>query len=143
MLVLTQMNNKIKRQLISYARRLSISWAPRVAAKKEAQVAPATFECAKCGNWSYEGSSEKNYQKLCEENPDKVILFAAPHMDHIVPVIDPKEGHQGWDEYYKRLFCEKINYRCLCQKCHDTKTSAEDKVRNIYFNGKKPKRKTK
>lgn len=135
------MDYRIKRSLISHARRLSLSWGPRLAAKAEAKVAPATHECAKCGNWCYEGDSEKNYLKTVAEHPDKTVLFDGIKMDHIDPVVDPLSADESFDTFFARLFCPKINWRPICEKCHSTKTSGENKLRkNIYYKPKKGKK---
>lgn len=135
------MNSRIRRSLISYARKLSLSWEPRRIVKDKAKVAPATHECSKCGNWSYGGTSDKNYEELCEQYPDKTILYATIHMDHIVPVVDPATGATSWDDFYDRLFCHQDNFRALCQKCHEDCTKDQNQKRkNVYFNGTKRKK---
>lgn len=131
------MDQRIKRQIISYARRISISWSPRVSAKNRAKVAPATYECAKCGKWCYEGTSEKNYQELCAAHPDKTIVMESIDVDHIVAVVDPVKGMESWDTFFERLFCEESNYRCLCPSpCHLEKSNSERLLR-----GQKPRTK--
>ena len=50
-------------------------------------------------------------------------------VDHINPVVDPVDGHQGWDIYINRLFCETDNLQVLCKKCHDAKTLVEKHIR--------------
>ncbi len=47
--------------------------------------------------------------------------------DHISPVVDPKYGFVGWDEYYRRMFYGKL--QLLCDTCHKVKTKAEGKQR--------------
>ena len=51
-------------------------------------------------------------------------------MDHINPVVCPKEGFVDWDVFIKRLFCEKDNLQVLCSGCHDKKTLKERKSRD-------------
>lgn len=131
------MNNRIKRSLISYARRLSLSWEPRKLAKDKCKVAPALHRCSKCGVLCYEGESEKNYDAYVLQYADEVVLFEGIKMDHIAPVVDPASGFEGWDIFFKGLFCDEINYRGLCSPCHDVKSSKENKVRrNTYYNPK-------
>jgi hypothetical protein len=135
-------NNRIKRSLISHARRLSLSWEPRTRAKAQCKVAPALHRCSKCGVLCYEGKSDKNYEAYVEQFSDEVVLFEGIKMDHIQPCIDPVDGFTGWDDFYKGLFCEEINYRGLCSPCHDVKSSQENQIRgkkNVYFNPKKKK----
>lgn len=47
------------------------------------------------------------------------------NVDHIIPVVDPKYGFQGWDVFISRLFCSKDNLQVLCSNCHDLKTKEE------------------
>lgn len=130
------MNNRIKRSIISHARRLSLSWEPRKIAKDKCKVAPALHRCSKCGILCYEGQSDKNYDDYVEKFAPETILFEGIKMDHIAPVIDPVSGFSGWDKFYEALFCDEINFRGICGPCHDKKTSTEDKVRNTYYNPK-------
>ena len=57
-------------------------------------------------------------------------------VDHIQPVVDPKKGWQGFDEYIRRLFCEKDGFQILCGECHDAKTARENKNRKRGKRGK-------
>jgi|SRR5687768_890132 len=50
-------------------------------------------------------------------------------VDHIDPVVDPKLGFQGWDEYIKRMFCPASNLQVLCRTCHSKKTTIERAAR--------------
>ena len=50
-------------------------------------------------------------------------------VDHIEPVVDPKEGFVGWEVYFDRLFCEAENLQVLCTPCHKVKTAEERKAR--------------
>lgn len=139
---ITLMNNRIKRSIISYARRLSLSWEPRKRAKDKCKVAPALHRCSKCGILCYEGQSQENYDKYLVQFPDELILFEGIKMDHIMPVVDPITGFDGWDKFFQGLFCDEMNFRGICSPCHDVKSNQEDKLRgkkNVYFNGRKPK----
>lgn len=66
------------------------------------------FKCAEC---------KKEY-------PAKEV-----NVDHIEPVVCPKDGFINWDVYIKRMFCEKSNLQVLCEKCHDVKSADERKQR--------------
>ena len=66
------------------------------------------YKCAKC---------KKSY-------PNKEV-----NVDHIEPVVCPKEGFQDWDVFIKRLYCTKENLQVLCNTCHDKKTAKERKTR--------------
>ena len=50
-------------------------------------------------------------------------------VDHVAPVVDPKRGFKGWDEYISRLYCESDNLQVLCIPCHKKKTEKERKKR--------------
>lgn len=79
------------------------------------------YKCADCG----------------EEFPRKEV-----QCDHIEPVIDPKEGFKGWDEYIKRMLCldekleadflyiAKYKLQILCSDCHTKKSTAENATRH-------------
>jgi 5-methylcytosine-specific restriction endonuclease McrA len=135
-------NLKIKRMIISYSRRLSMSWEPRVVAKDKAKIAPALHKCSKCGKLCYEGDSEKNYQKYVAQFPDDVVLFEPIHMDHIKPVVDV-HGWTTWEDFFEGLFCAEENFRALCSPCHDAKTALENSHRPGYKKRKNNWRKKK
>lgn len=48
-------------------------------------------------------------------------------VDHIEPVISPKEGFISWDVFIDALFCEHTNLQVLCKNCHSIKTKEEKK----------------
>lgn len=50
-------------------------------------------------------------------------------VDHVEPVVDPKQGFTSWDNYIERLFCPKENLQVLCKTCHSKKSEKEKKVR--------------
>lgn len=52
------------------------------------------------------------------------------NIDHIEAAVDPAVGFVNWDTFIERLFCPKENLQCLCNKCHDQKSSEERKIRN-------------
>lgn len=58
------------------------------------------------------------------------------YADHINPVVDPKKGFQGWDEYVDRMMNGKL--MALCRECHATKTRAEGKERRETRKRAKP-----
>lgn len=63
--------------------------------------------------------------KCKKEYPGKEV-----NVDHINPVVCPKQGFVDWDVFIKRLFCEKDNLQVLCSGCHDKKTLKERKSRD-------------
>ncbi len=52
-------------------------------------------------------------------------------IDHVIPVGPSPKGFTGWDEFYRRLFCEAGNLRALCVPCHraTTKKQAKERVK--------------
>jgi len=50
-------------------------------------------------------------------------------VDHIHPVVDPVKGFESWDEFIKRLYCEKDNLQVLCKECHTEKSALERDIR--------------
>jgi len=48
-------------------------------------------------------------------------------VDHIIPVVDPKEGFKDWNTFIARMFTPLENYQVLCKKCHKIKTKEENK----------------
>lgn len=55
--------------------------------------------------------------------------FTAKDMevDHIDPVVSPKDGFISWDVFIDRLFCEADNLQAICRGCHAIKTKKERK----------------
>jgi 5-methylcytosine-specific restriction endonuclease McrA len=96
-------------------RRASLAWRPISEARRLARKERGRYECA-----------------MCKE------LFSAKEVqvDHRNPVIDIKEGWQGWDSYIERLFCDVDQLDVLCTTCHDVKSSHEVQMRK-YFRAKK------
>lgn len=125
------MTAKIRNMIKGYARRLSASWPPRVAAKEKLKVAPALHRCSKCGSLNYEGDSQKNFDKYVEQFSNDLVNFDGIEMDHIAPVI-PVTGWTTWDSYFDGVFCEEDNWRGLCNKCHQGKSNHEASHRAIH-----------
>lgn len=66
------------------------------------------WKCASCGKMA--------------NNKEKAV-------DHIIPVVDPINGFQSYDDYAKRLFCSIDNLQILCSSCHKVKSLGENKIR--------------
>lgn len=96
-------------------RRASLMWPPISEARRLARKERGRYECAMCK----------------ELFKDKEV-----QVDHRNPVIDIKEGWQGWDSYIERLFCEVEFLDVLCKTCHDVKSAHEVQMRK-YFRSKK------
>jgi hypothetical protein len=130
------MNDRIKRQIINYARRLSGSWPPKQNVKKQALVAPALHRCSKCGSLNYEGESERNFQKYVEQFPNDVVNFDGIEMDHVQPVVK-LSGWISWEDFFSSLFCDEDGYRALCSVCHREKSRRENSLRPSHRRRKK------
>lgn len=61
----------------------------------------------------------------------KVFDRKGVHVDHIIPVGHAPTEFTGWDEFYRRLFCERTNLQSLCVECHKAKTKTEAGERAI------------
>jgi len=73
--------------------------------------------CGRYGNtWQCE---------ICRNRIEKKELV----VDHVDPVVSPKLGWQGWDEYYKRLFCPAAQLQVIHKTCHRKKTNEENAER--------------
>lgn len=49
-------------------------------------------------------------------------------VDHIMPIV-PMDGHDSWDKFIERLFCEDNGLQVLCGECHSKKTTIENAER--------------
>lgn len=105
---------RFKSFVTSALRAASRRWPPKYAALKAAfvgkQVNAKTgkmamhYKCAKC---------------------KKLFVAADVQVDHIKPVVDPKKGFVGWDDFINRIFCEIENLQVMCKPCHKVKTDKE------------------
>lgn len=96
---------------------MSRKWGPINDVKKEARIDRGKYRCAACNK---------------AVGPTKVIKGKRVKnifVDHIDPVVDPKEGFTDWNTYVDRLFCEQDNLQLLCKSCHDKKSERERKER--------------
>lgn len=125
------MNSKMKKMIVSYARRLSGSWEPKQNAKRKVKIAPALHRCDKCGSLNYEGESQKTYDKYVSEFPNDKVNFDGIELDHIQPVVQIS-GWSTWDQFFESLFCDEDGYRALCNFCHQRKTQTENSFRASY-----------
>lgn len=133
-------DTKTKNKIINVLRRLTFSSPARSAAEKDCKVGPALYRCSSCQVLVYKGKSIENYNNLCAEFEEE-ILMEPFSMDHIDPVIDPKKGWQGFDVFIERLglpLSEKHRWQGLCtSRCHKAKTSQENQIRKTNRRKKK------
>ena len=52
-------------------------------------------------------------------------IVAKIQIDHIVPIGKAPRDWQGWDDYYRKLFCSIDNLQGLCSDCHKKKSKKE------------------
>ena len=107
---------KFRSFIIATLRRASYRWFGRSEALKLARVERGMYTCAMC-----KGVFKKKDTQL----------------DHIQPIIDPKEGFVDWNTYIPRLFCAPELYQVLCRVCHKSKTFTENSIRKEYKRKKK------
>lgn len=109
----------LRRFLIPILRRKSLYWTARNDAIRASRRDRGFYECKSCKN-----------------------LFSRKEIeaDHIIPVVNLKEGWQGWDVYIHSLYCDVSNFQILCKLCHLSKTTIEQE-RRLMNKKKKGKKK--
>lgn len=90
--------------------------------KKSARVSTGVYLCADCGNTGPATLPPDKGQSRRKNN-------AA--VDHIDPVVNPKDGFIDWNTYINRMFLEKDGYQVLCWACHGVKTRDERELRTL------------
>lgn len=105
--------------LIAQLRRLSIKYPPRlevlnegkriyyITSKKGKQLRRVAHDCSTCDR--------------------KNLSSSGVRMDHIDPV--RPEGFKDIWTFADRLFCDKSNWRKICQQCHLDKSKEENEKR--------------
>lgn len=120
----------LKGRIINILRDLSVKHPQRKAVEDRTKVAPATHSCESCGVWCYKGTSEKNYNALKEEYPNKNFIRGRLDVDHVDPVIKLEKGWKfTYDEFIERLFCGPKGLQGLCKECHKEKSAKEAELR--------------
>lgn len=99
-------------------RRATQKWAPIQQCLKNARIERGLYFCAEC--------KREVTATIKDETTGKRIKNV--HVDHIIPVVDPNVGFEGWDSYIERLFCEIGNLQVLCNDCHKIKTDEEKEI---------------
>jgi len=129
-------NSKIKANLRSIHRHDK----QRAVALKRAKVDVATYGCETVDCvYMYEGKAEKRHLEMVEKYPDRKVIRGKPEVDHVNPVVDPKVGFVGWDEYINRLYVGADEYKVLCRECHAEKSAKEAAIRKEYGTLKRSK----
>jgi 5-methylcytosine-specific restriction endonuclease McrA len=98
----------LKTFLVAALRRVSLRWPPRNAVRKAARVRRGVYICNICK----------------EEHRAKDVV-----VDHIIPVVDVKNGFTNWDDFVNSLFVLENGLQLICSECHRVKTLNEQKTR--------------
>jgi 5-methylcytosine-specific restriction endonuclease McrA len=101
----------LKPFIIQLLRRGTYRWHERNKALIAARIARGIYKCSIC---------LKDFKKK------------DTRIDHILPVVDPTLGFQGFDSYIDRMFCDSKGFQVCCTNCHDYKTATEREIRKIY-----------
>ena len=104
----------------STLRQATRKWSPIQECLRKGRVRRGFYLCACCGE-------EAPTTTTVNRKRVKGIV-----VDHIVPVVDEKEGFTTWDEVIERMFAEEDNLQLLCLACHKEKCGEEVKVRAEY-----------
>ena len=100
-------------------RRSTYKWAGRWIAEKRSHVGRGEYLCEDCG---------------------QILSKKETQMDHVIPVIDPVLGWQGFDSVIERMLVPPEGWQRLCIYCHDLKTKAENSVRSVVKKENKAKK---
>jgi hypothetical protein len=77
------------------------------------KVDSVQFSCQVCQQWT----------------PAKMI--AVEHIEPVIEVENVSGKIHDWNEFKRRLFCEKKNLQRICDDCHNIKTQKERSTRQI------------
>ncbi len=109
----------LKNFIIGALRKATYKWKPRTEALKKARISRGVYKCNICA----------------EEFKRKEI-----QVDHIIPVVDVKEGFVDWNTYIPRMFPEEGGFQVICKPCHTIKTTEEKGLRKKHRTKKKKKK---
>jgi 5-methylcytosine-specific restriction endonuclease McrA len=114
----------LKTWVIWSLRKASYRWPPRQQALRKSLATKDDFNKSGGENVSH---LVRNFYWCAKCK--KVFSRKGVSLDHIKPVVDPKKGWQGFDEFIRRMFCGIEGFQVICQECHNVKTQKENKVR--------------
>ena len=114
----------LKTWVIWCLRKASYRWPPRQAALREAAVSKVYY-------LKHPGEKVSKLVRNFYKCAKCKLAFSRKgvSIDHVDPVVDPRRGWQGFDEYIKRMFCGKDGFQILCGTDHDEKTARERTIR--------------
>jgi 5-methylcytosine-specific restriction endonuclease McrA len=116
----TMTDAMFRAMIIGAIRKKSLYWKPRQECLRRA-------ECGTAKNPATGKTVKICICAICKGRHLKMDMQA----DHILPVVDPKVGWQGWDSYFSRMFVEVDGYQALCHPCHNRKTAEENGQRGL------------
>lgn len=134
---------KLKGRVVSMMRRDFKKSPMYDTAKKRAFLGKTVYKCEMCGQTFYTGASQKNFEKLKEEEYPELIRLSekkALDMDHREPIVpyDSTTREMTLDELAPRIYCSEDNLQYICKaKCHKEKTAKEKSIRAKYQQLKK------
>ncbi len=108
--------------IISALRGAHSKWGVKADVKKSARVSTGLYLCASCSTVGPATLPPDKGQSRRKNN-------AA--VDHIDPVVNPKDGFIDWNTYINRMFLEEDGYQVLCWACHGVKTRDERELRTL------------
>ena len=103
-----EIDNYRHKFIISTMRRASYRWPWRNEAIKKARKGYGIYECARC---------------------HKEVRSKDKQLDHKRPVVNPRRGFTGWNDYTRRLLPGTSGWALLCRDCHTAKTEREREIR--------------
>ena len=125
-----EIDKKTKGKIINALRRLTYSYPPRNEVKRLRKVDKSLYSCELCHRYCYEGKSNKTYIEYAHKYPDREIVMEKPQIDHTFPVVPIEKGWKwNWNDIINNMFCDIKGLKCLCSKCHHTKTAEEQTQR--------------
>ena len=105
---------RLRSFIISALRSATRRYPPKYEAKNEAKTIKKINPAS--------GKLAQHYRcAMCKEE----FTSTNVEVDHIESCVDPAVGFVSWDEYIKRMFCDKDNFQILCTTCHSEKTKLE------------------
>lgn len=99
--------------------------------RKDSMSKPAFVYLVAAARKIWRWSPERRKVKLAAKVGDKYRcakckkFFEKVDVDHIEPVGKAPRSWDGWDEYYKKLFCSEQNLTVLCKVHHKEKSKQE------------------
>lgn len=133
-----EITNKTKSRIKASLRKIWQYSGEYKESKLKYKVDIMLFKCNICKCLMYEGTSQASLDKYIDKYGKSVIMETG-QLDHIEPVVDPKEGFRDWNNWIDRLFLNRMQY--LCKPCHKSKSLDENLIRKAVRKLAKEKKK--